>query len=28
VVRAKWIRYSDYDQNPPLIEEFLFGDGP
>jgi Pyridoxamine 5'-phosphate oxidase len=24
VVRPKWIRYSDYDQNPPLIEEMLF----
>ena len=22
VVRPKWIRYSDYDQRPPLIEEF------
>ena len=22
VVRPAWIRYSDYDQNPPLIEEF------
>ena len=21
VVRPRWIRYSDYDQNPPLIEE-------
>jgi len=24
VVRPKWIRYSDYDKNPPLIEEFAF----
>jgi pyridoxamine 5'-phosphate oxidase-like protein len=24
VVRPKWIRYGDYDQNPPLIEEMLF----
>jgi len=24
VVRPKWIRYSDYDQRPPLIEEFKF----
>jgi hypothetical protein len=24
VVRPKWIRYSDFDQNPPLIEEFKF----
>jgi len=24
VVRPKWIRYSDFDQNPPLIEEFTF----
>ena len=22
VVRPRWIRYSDYDQRPPLIEEF------
>lgn len=22
VVRPSWIRYSDYDQRPPLIEEF------
>jgi pyridoxine/pyridoxamine 5'-phosphate oxidase len=22
VVRPKWIRYSDFDQRPPLIEEF------
>jgi hypothetical protein len=21
VVRPRWIRYSDYDQKPPLIEE-------
>ena len=24
VVRPSWIRYSDFDQNPPLIEEFAF----
>ena len=24
VVRPTWVRYSDYDQNPPLIEEILF----
>jgi hypothetical protein len=24
VVRPKWIRYSDFDQRPPLIEEFTF----
>jgi len=24
VVRPRWIRYSDYDQSPPLIEEFTF----
>jgi Pyridoxamine 5'-phosphate oxidase len=24
VVRPQWIRYSDYDQRPPLIEEFTF----
>ena len=24
VVRPKWIRYSDYDQRPPLIEAFTF----
>jgi hypothetical protein len=24
VVKPKWIRYSDYDQRPPLIEEFAF----
>jgi len=24
VVRPKWIRYSDYGKNPPLIEEFTF----
>lgn len=26
VVRPRWIRYSDFDQNPPVIEEFTFGD--
>lgn len=25
VVRPAWIRYSDFDKNPPLIEEFNFG---
>ena len=24
VVRPKWIRYSDFDKNPPLILEFTF----
>jgi hypothetical protein len=24
VVQPKWIRYSDYDKQPPLIEEFSF----
>jgi pyridoxine/pyridoxamine 5'-phosphate oxidase len=24
VVRPQWIRYSDFDQRPPLIEEFAF----
>lgn len=24
VVRPKWVRYSDFDQNPPLIREFTF----
>jgi hypothetical protein len=24
VVRPHWMRYSDYDQRPPLIEEFQF----
>jgi len=24
VVRPRWIRYSDFDQNPPLIREFTF----
>ena len=28
VVRPKWIRYSDFDQNPPLIEEFHFAGVP
>jgi hypothetical protein len=27
VVRPAWIRYSDFDQDPPLICEFAFG-GP
>lgn len=25
VVRPKWIRFSDYAQNPPRIEELVFG---
>jgi len=24
VIRPTWIRYSDFDQNPPLIREFAF----
>ena len=24
VVRPRWIRYSDFDQNPPFIEELTF----
>ena len=24
IVRPKWIRYSDFDQRPPLIQEFTF----
>jgi hypothetical protein len=24
VVRPAWIRYSDFDQNPPLVQEFTF----
>jgi hypothetical protein len=24
VVRPRWIRHSDYDQRPPVIEEFTF----
>src|SRR5215468_4429061 len=24
VIRPQWIRYSDFDQNPPLIREFTF----
>jgi hypothetical protein len=27
VVRPTWIRYTDFDQNPPLIREFTFSDG-
>lgn len=27
VVRPKWIRYSDFDQNPPFIREFAFTKG-
>ncbi len=25
VVRPRWIRYSDFDQNPPVIEEIKLG---
>jgi len=25
VVRPRWIRYSDFAQNPPVIEEMVFG---
>jgi pyridoxine/pyridoxamine 5'-phosphate oxidase len=25
VVRRRWIRYSDFDQRPPLVEEHSFG---
>jgi pyridoxine/pyridoxamine 5'-phosphate oxidase len=24
VVRPRWVRYSDFNQNPPLIQEFRF----
>lgn len=24
VVRPRWVRYSDFDRNPPLIREFTF----
>jgi Pyridoxamine 5'-phosphate oxidase len=27
VVRPRWIRFSDFDQNPPLIHEFSFPNG-
>jgi hypothetical protein len=26
VVKPKWLRYSDFDQSPPLIEEMTFPD--
>jgi hypothetical protein len=26
VVRPRWIRYSDYDQVPPVIEEITLDD--
>jgi hypothetical protein len=26
VVRPHWVRYSDYDQTPPIIEEIAIGD--
>ena len=25
VVRPRWIRYSDYDQTPAVVEEVAFG---
>jgi hypothetical protein len=25
VVRPRWIRYSDFDQRPAVIEEMVFG---
>lgn len=28
VVRPAWIRYSDFDQNPPRIREFIFPNNP
>ena len=28
VVRPSWIRYSDFDQNPPLVREFTFRKNP
>lgn len=28
VTRPAWIRYSDFDQNPPLIREFIFPSNP
>lgn len=28
VVRPRWIRYSDFDRNPPQIEETTFGGQP
>ena len=27
VVKPRWIRYSDFDQNPPVIEEMTIGGG-
>jgi hypothetical protein len=27
VVRPRWVRYSDFDQSPPLIVEFVSRDG-
>jgi len=27
VVRPRWIRFCDYEQDPPFIEEFRFGSG-
>ena len=24
VVHPRWLRYSDYDQNPPFVQEFFF----
>jgi len=28
VVRPSWIRYSDFDQDPPLVREFTFRKNP
>ncbi len=28
VVRPTWIRYSDFDQNPPVMREFTFPSNP
>ena len=27
IVRPQWIRFSDYDATPPVVEEFSFGGG-
>jgi hypothetical protein len=26
VVRPRWIRYSDFDKRPPVVEERSYGD--
>jgi hypothetical protein len=28
VVQPRWIRYSDFDQRPPFVQEMLLGDPP